>query len=212
MEDKIYATKKNKVITEAIIFAAISHEDTFRKGTELPCILHPAEVAAIAAGMANEKSVKDKIVGDVNDVIAAAALHDTLEDTPTTKEKLIALFGANIAELVATESENKRPDEAESKTWKTRKEETIAHLKNCKDIRVKTIALADKLANLRAMYRDYRNVGDELWTRFNQSDSTEHGWYYTSVLEACPELEDTAAYEEYRGLLDKNFFHMKTTV
>lgn len=198
---------KNRLVTKAFGFAAERHSDAFRKGTQLPYILHPAEVAAIAGGLLEENKIKDQVAGP-DEVIAAAVLHDTMEDTGTTKTELAKEFGESVADLVAHESEDKREDLPAGSTWRIRKEETVRHLSDCKDIRVKIIAFADKLANLRAMYRDYRNIGDELWKRFNQHDPTAHGWYYGSILNACPELEGTAAYEEYRELIGKNFFHM----
>lgn len=202
------ALEKNRLINEAIIFAVNAHADAFRKGTELPYILHPAEVAAIAAGIVNEKSICGVTDKDKSEIIAAAVLHDTVEDTPVTKEQLAELFGENVAFLVASESEDKREHLPAESTWKERKQETLNHLEGCTDIRVKIIAFADKLSNLRAMYRDYRNIGDELWQRFNQHDPQMHGWYYAGVMKACPELKDTAAFEEYARLMKENIFGM----
>ena len=138
-------------------------------------------------------------------VIAAAVLHDTVEDTDTTRKQIKKRFGPRVAELVAAESENKREDQKAEDTWQIRKSETIEHLRHCDDKDVKILALADKLSNLRAIYRDYKEIGDDLWGRFNQKDPAMIGWYYRSFKETCAELDGTAAYAEYVELLDKTF-------
>ena len=65
------------VIEKAIGFAVKAHAGALRKGTNLPYILHPMEAAAIAAQMTDDQ-----------DVIAAAVLHDAIEDTETTAEDI----------------------------------------------------------------------------------------------------------------------------
>lgn len=109
-----------------------------------------------------------------------------------------------MARLVATESEDKREDLPPEETWKIRKQETLEHLKNATR-EEKMITLGDKLSNIRAIYRDYSVVGDELWKRFNQKDKSEHAWYYRSIAELLSELGDTFAYKEYVGLVGKVF-------
>lgn len=180
------------LVTRAVAFAARAHDGQVRKGTDIPYIVHPMEAAAIAAGMTNDTRV-----------IAAAVLHDTVEDTDTTRKQIKKRFGPRVAELVAAESENKREDQEAEKTWLIRKIETIEHLRKCTDIDVKILALADKLSNLRAIYRDYKANGDDLWNRFNQSDPTMIGRYYRSFVEVCSGRELETAMEEYKELLAK---------
>lgn len=190
MENKI----DTSLVTRAVIFAAKAHDGAARKGTKIPYIVHPMEAAAITAGMTDDQ-----------EVIAAAVLHDTVEDTDTTKKQIEDVFGSRVADLVAAESENKREDQKAEDTWQIRKSETIEHLRHCTDRDVKILALADKLSNLRAIYRDYYAIGEKLWERFNQSDPAMIGWYYRSFKETCAELSDTTAYMEYVELLDKTF-------
>jgi len=66
------------ILDRAIVFATNAHEGQFRKGTKIPYILHPLEAAAIVGTMTTDE-----------DVIAAAALHDVVEDTDTTVEEVI---------------------------------------------------------------------------------------------------------------------------
>lgn len=182
-----------KVLDQALAFAIKAHEGQFRKGTQIPYILHPMEAASIVGTMTTD-----------DEIIAAAALHDVVEDTETTVNDVIALFGSRVGSLVASESENKREDLPAESTWKIRKQETLDHLKTA-PIEVKMITLGDKLSNIRAIHRDYQAIGDELWQRFNQKDKREHYWYYSSIAQCISELDRFQAYKEYCELVDKTF-------
>ena len=181
------------ILDKAIGFAVKAHSGSVRKGTETPYIVHPLEAVAIVATMTNDK-----------EVMAAAALHDVVEDTDYTIDDVRKEFGERVAELVGAESEDKREDLPSEDTWKIRKQETIEHLANA-SLEEKMIALGDKLSNIRAMYRDHLAIGDKLWERFNQKDKNEHGWYYGSIAKALSEFEDTVAYQEYCELVGKVF-------
>jgi (p)ppGpp synthase/HD superfamily hydrolase len=134
------------------------------------------------------------------EVISAAILHDTIEDCEgVTVETLREKFTERVAYLVALESEDK------SKTWMERKNATIAHLKVA-PIEIQIIGLADKLSNMRDIDRDYPECGEELWNRFRMKDKQVIGWYYKSIRESLREdMANTAAYQEYCALVEKNF-------
>lgn len=181
------------LLNNAIIFATSAHKGQFRKGTQIPYILHPLEAAAIVGTMTTD-----------DEIIAAAVLHDVVEDTDTTVEQIKERFGERVAALVASESEDKRENLSAESTWKIRKQETIDHLKTA-PIDVKKITLGDKLSNIRAIHRDYNAIGDKLWQRFNQKDKNEHYWYYRSIAECLTELDGYQAYKEYYELVEKTF-------
>ncbi len=182
-----------KILDRAIKFAVQAHEGQFRKGTQIPYILHPMEAAAIVGSMTTDE-----------EVIAGAVLHDVVEDTETTVEDVIAMFGERIGSLVASESEDKRDNLPAESTWKIRKQETLNHLVTA-TVDVKMIALGDKLSNIRAIYRDYQIIGDALWQRFNQKDKNEHYWYYSGIAKCISELRNYQAYKEYCDLVDRTF-------
>lgn len=100
------------MIDRAAKFAEQAHKGTHRKGTRIPYIVHPLETALIASMLTNDE-----------EILAAALLHDTIEDTGVTYEDLKQEFGTRVADLVAAESEDK------SKTWIERKGHTLEHLK-----------------------------------------------------------------------------------
>lgn len=87
------------LMDRAIIFATRAHSGTYRKGTHIPYIVHPIEAAAIVATMTDDP-----------DMIAAAVLHDVVEDTDATAEDIRLFFNDHIAKLVEAESENKRKE------------------------------------------------------------------------------------------------------
>lgn len=177
------------MIEEAIQFATQAHKGQKRKGVPIPYILHPMEVAAIVAGMTTDE-----------EVIVSAILHDTLEDCKeVTKEVLEQKFGTRVLCLIEAESEDK------SKTWMERKSATIERLKTETRIEVKMITLADKLANLRSMLRDYERMGDKIFTCFNQKDPSKIAWYYRGIRDGLKELEYTLAYKEYCRLINHIF-------
>lgn len=179
-----------ELVSEAIMFAARAHDGMRRKSTQAPYILHPVEAAAIAGSMSTDQ-----------EIIAAAALHDVVEDTEVSLEQIEGLFGKRVAALVGDESEDKRVGVPPAQTWRLRKEETIEVLRRTDDIAVKIVCLGDKLSNMRSIYRDHLVLGDALWQRFNQKDPAEHGWYYRTIAECTSELKDYPAWQEYDELI-----------
>ena len=84
---------EHNMIREAAEFAERAHEGVYRKGTKIPYITHPMETAAIVTAFTNEP-----------EMIAAALLHDVIEDAGVTKEELEEKFGPRVAFLVEIES------------------------------------------------------------------------------------------------------------
>ena len=177
-------------LDRAVTFATERHSGQVRKGTAIPYIVHPIEAMYILFRMG----------ADENQLIAGV-LHDTIEDTETTKEEICELFGEDVAELVAAHSEDK------SKNWEDRKIAAIDHFLKA-DKRLKMVVMADKLSNMRAIAADYKAVGDKLWERFNASPEKQ-AWYYgklNSALAVLLEYEDTAdAYMEFNRLFEGVF-------
>ncbi|MGN0628923.1 MAG: HD domain-containing protein [Oscillospiraceae bacterium] len=183
-----------EMLTKAVCFAAEKHEGQSRKGTNIPYITHPMEAAAIAATLTDDE-----------EIIAAAVLHDVAEDCGVTAGELEASFGERTAALVAADSEDKRDSLPPADTWKIRKEETVARITKM-DRDEKIIVLAEKLSNMRSIYRDYAALGDNLWKKFNCSDKKEQGWYYKSICAALkPEFEGAFAWQELSWLTSQVF-------
>ena len=183
-----------ELVSEAIAFAVKAHDGMRRKKSEAPYILHPMEAAVIVGTMTDDQNL-----------IAAAALHDVVEDANITIDEIEEKFGKRVRELVESETEDKRADLPPESTWRIRKEESLAVLKSTEDIGVLMVWLGDKLANMRAIYRDFKAEGVSMWQRFNQKDPDEQAWYYRSIVKLTERLSDTSAWLEYKALTELVF-------
>lgn len=183
-----------ELVSEAIAFAVKAHDGMRRKKSEAPYILHPMEAAVIVGTMTNDQNL-----------IAAAALHDVVEDADITIEEIEEKFGRRVRELVQSETEDKRADLPPAETWRIRKEESLNVLRNTEDIAVLMVWLGDKLANMRSIYRDFKVEGEAMWQRFNQKNASEQAWYYRSIVELTRRLSDTSAWLEYKTLTELVF-------
>ena len=192
--ERLLSVEGMPLFERAAIFAAAAHRGMTRKGNRIPYLVHPMETAAIVAEMTDDQ-----------ELIAAAVLHDVVEDTEVTLPELQSYFGERIAFYVCGETEDKRQELPPESTWLLRKQETIEFLKNRADQAAKMLALADKLSNMRSIARDVQNVGDQLWERFHQRDRSMHGWMYRQVAEAVRELQDYPAWKEYDRLIRSVF-------
>ena len=65
--------------------------------------------------------------------------------------------------------------------------------------------LGDKLANMRAIYRDFKVEGNAMWQRFNQKDPAQQAWYYRSIVTLTQRLDYTSAWLEYKTLTELVF-------
>lgn len=179
---------------EAVRFAAEAHDGQRRKGGDTPYLIHPLEVAAICATLSSDP-----------EILAAAVLHDVVEDAGVTTEELRARFGARVASLVAAETEDKREHLPPAETWRIRKEESLKALKRAEDPGVAILWLGDKLSNLRSMRRLSRTRGKALWDIFHQKDPAQHAWYYRSAASLLSGLKDTAAWQEMDKIITELF-------
>jgi len=124
------------ILLRAAAFAAHKHRDQRRKGVAAtPYINHPIAVANV---LANEAAITDEVI------LAAALLHDTIEDTKTAHAELVAEFGASIASVVAEVTDDKSLSKAERKRLQI---EHAAHISHA----AKLVKLADKICNVRDM-------------------------------------------------------------
>lgn len=183
-----------ELFEKALCFAAEKHSGQRRKRASTLYIFHPMEAALIVSTMTSDQNV-----------LAAAVLHDTIEDAGVTAEEIEKEFGARVKELVLSETENKRSDLPAEDTWFIRKQESLEELKNSQDVAVKMLWLGDKLSNARSYYREYLKSGDALWNNFHEKDPKKQAWYYRTVAECVSDLSEYDAYKEYVRLIDKVF-------
>ncbi len=172
----------------AATFAVEAHRGTERRGKGFPYVIHPMEAASIVASITNDP-----------ELLAAAILHDTVEDTDVTIDQIEALFGPRVARLVNTETADK------SLSWRERRQRQMDRFAAA-DRDSLIVAIGDKLSNLRAIANDYRRMGDELWSRFHAPQGkVDIEWYYRGLAKALAALKGTIPYSEYLALLDATF-------
>ena len=148
-------------------------------------------------------SIAATITSD-QEILAAAALHDTVEDTDVTVDQIRSEFGDRIASLVASETDAVVEGISENESWHERKQAAIDRLaKVSRDAKI--VALGDKLSNMRAIARDYAMQGDTLWNLFHVNDPKEHEWHYRGLAHALKDLEVTPAYREFVYLIEEVF-------
>jgi guanosine-3',5'-bis(diphosphate) 3'-pyrophosphohydrolase len=142
----------SNVVYTALAFATEAHKGQVRKGTDIPYIVHPMAVALLAYSYSKDV-----------DLACAGLLHDTVEDTAVTIEDIRKKFGEKVALLVAAVTEES-PDDM----WTQRKKKALVRVDgySTNELILKT---SDVIVNCQDIMRDYREVGDKLWTRFNQS-------------------------------------------
>ena len=182
-----------ELLDRAIVFAVRAHGGTERRGKGFPYIVHPMEAVEIVATMTSDQ-----------ELLAAAALHDTVEDTDVTEEQIRAEFGERVASLVAAESDEPHEKRDSVDNWRARKQAAIDRIAAAsRDAKI--VALGDKLSNMRAIARDYAIQGDELWKIFHSKDRKDHEWHYRGLAESLRELQDTFAYQEFEQLIKQVF-------
>ena len=175
------------LLHKAIEFAAVKHRNQYRKGTDVPYIVHPMEVLQILTSMGC--SIETQIAG---------VLHDTVEDTDTAIEDIETLFGSDVAELVKSDTEDK------SLSWTERKEKALSELKT-HSRSARQLLLADKLSNIKSVYADLRVVGANVWSRFKGSPSQTE-WYYREIIaELSKDMQGENAFEELKTYVNLVF-------
>jgi (p)ppGpp synthase/HD superfamily hydrolase len=176
-----------EVIEKALEVASKGHLGQVRKNTDIPYFTHP-----VAVGMILMRA------GYRDELVAAGILHDTVEDTLLTLEDIKREFGPKIAEIVAGCSE---PDK--SLSWQERKDHTIEFLKTASE-EIRIVACADKLHNIKSIFKDYEQLGDSVWSRFNAGKDRQK-WYYTTIVDSLGYQSSFPLLEELKTEVERLF-------
>jgi len=166
---KLKARKLGPRFLRAFRFAAEKHAGQARKASTTPYIAHLIGVASLVLEFGGDE-----------DAAIAALLHDVVEDcggAPMLRE-VRRRFGNRVAKIVdgCTDS-----DAYPKPPWRERKAAYIRHLKDA-DADTRLVSTADKLNNIRSILADYREVGEDIWTRFNGGREGTL-WYYRALLD-----------------------------
>ena len=166
----------------ALLYAAELHAKQLRKASAVPYVAHLLAVAAIVLEH-----------GADEDTAIAALLHDAIEDQggAPTREEIRGRFGDRVVAIVdgCTDCET-----SPKPPWRGRKESYIAHLGGAGS-EVRLVSLADKLHNARSVLKDYRTLGENLWSRFGGGREGTL-WYYRAVVDALRGSQPAELVEE----------------
>ena len=175
------------LVLKALDFAARRHANQRRKGgRQVPYINHPVRVAYYLATVAGIEDPR---------LIAAALLHDTVEDTPATIEDIRTEFGDDVAAIVAEVTDDKSLEK------KTRKRLQIEHAPEVSWAAAQ-LKIADKLSNV----ADISEAPPEGWSMQRRREYL--GWT-EEVIDRLPERHPKLE-AEYRRTLAEAKAGLKT--
>ena len=182
----------------ALVLAALVHEGVPRKGTAIPYIIHPVQVATILLRHGYGETLA--IAGVLHDVLEdveydngrlqlairsafpAASLPERIVDAGTFRDAfqafLQAEFAPDVLELVRQVTEPKN-DGGLPRSWRERKELTVQHLRTAPES-VVALKAADALHNVRSIVEDIAHHGATVLGRFSASRA-DTAWYYEEV-------------------------------
>lgn len=164
--------------------ATRAHEGQTRKTDETPYILHPLAVAEMLISHDFDETV-----------IAAAIVHDVLEDTDISELALRAVLGDTVVDIVVAVSEDK------SLAWEERKERYVTHLADASDA-AKAVSVADKIHNAESLLAAADILGPKVWDSFNRGKEQKL-WFENQVLTTLQKHWDHPLVDRYAILVEK---------
>lgn len=170
------------IVEQAAQIAVQAHRDQVRKTDGSPYIVHPFMCV-----------LKLTRHGFSATVIAAALVHDVLEDTEVTEDALRTALGDTVADIVCAVSEDK------SLVWEERKKQYIETIRTA-PIEVKAVSVADKIHNTESMLAAYREQGQMFWTKFNRGRD-EQLWFLEALIDTYKTGWDHPLINEYEQLI-----------
>ncbi|MEO8911187.1 MAG: HD domain-containing protein [Gemmatimonadaceae bacterium] len=162
------------VINHALAFAAKHHDRQVRKGTKLPYLTHPANVAVILTRY-----------GCGNDTVVAGILHDVIEDcvrdgytAEMLEQRIGDKFGAKMLKTVLAVTYRKTDDEGVELSGDERKADYLERLAGAND-EARWVCAADKIHNASSIVADLRRTIDPqtVWNRFSGGKTDTARWY-----------------------------------
>jgi (p)ppGpp synthase/HD superfamily hydrolase len=162
------------VINHAFAFAAKHHDRQVRKGTKLPYLTHPANVAVILTRY-----------GRNNDTVVAGILHDVIEDCirdgytrQMLEQRIGDKFGANVLDTVVSVTYRRQDDDGVELSAEDRKADYLDRLSAATE-EARWVCAADKVHNASSIVADLRRTIDPetVWNRFGTGKTATASWY-----------------------------------
>jgi (p)ppGpp synthase/HD superfamily hydrolase len=161
-------------INHALAFAAKHHDQQVRKGTRLPYLTHPANVAIILTRYGRDETT-----------VVAGILHDVIEDCVTKdytaemlEQRIASKFGADVLDTVLAVTHRKHDDDGDEFTPEEKKQDYLRRLTDASD-RARWVCAADKLHNANSILSDIQRTiqPDNVWARFKVGKEGTIRWY-----------------------------------
>ena len=172
------------LIERALAIAAVAHKDQVRKEGATPYIVHPVMVA-----------LDLHTRGFSETVVAAALVHDVLEDTDFSEKELQEALGEEVMEIVRAVTND------DALSWEDKKKKYIETVRAGTE-GAKAVATADKLHNARSLLKAHAEQGDALWEHFNAGKEKKF-WFEDAMLQMLKESWDNPLVNEYEALVEK---------
>jgi (p)ppGpp synthase/HD superfamily hydrolase len=167
-------TGYSDVINHAFAFAAKHHDRQVRKGTKLPYLTHPANVAVILTRYGRD-----------DDTVVAGILHDVIEDCirdgytrQMLEQRIGDKFGVNVLDTVVAVTYRRQDDDGVELSAEDRKADYLDRLSGANE-RARWVCAADKVHNASSIVADLRRTIDPetVWNRFSTGKAATAGWY-----------------------------------
>jgi (p)ppGpp synthase/HD superfamily hydrolase len=167
-------TGYSDVINHALAFAAKHHDRQVRKGTKLPYLTHPANVAIILTRYGRD-----------NDTVVAGILHDVIEDCirdgytrEMLEQRIGDKFGPTVLDTVLAVTYRRHDDDGVELSGEDRKEDYLERLGTASE-QARWVCAADKVHNASSIVADLRRTVDPetVWNRFGGGKSGTARWY-----------------------------------
>lgn len=172
--EQMKVTGYSDTINHAFAFAAKHHDRQVRKGTKLPYLTHPANVAVILSRYGRD-----------TDTVIAGILHDVVEDCMRdgyTREMLDQRigdkFGARVLDTVVAVTYRRHDDEGVELSAEDRKADYLERLSGASE-EARWVCAADKVHHAASIVADLRRTLDPetVWSRFSGGKTATAGWY-----------------------------------
>jgi (p)ppGpp synthase/HD superfamily hydrolase len=161
-------------VNHALAFAAKHHDQQVRKGTRLPYLTHPANVAIILTRYGQDETT-----------VVAGILHDVVEDCvrdgytrESLEQRIGEKFGAEVLETVLAVTERQQDDDGVDFSWEERKTDYLERLAQAGE-RARWVCAADKVHNGSTILSDLRRTEfpETVWGRFTSGREATIRWY-----------------------------------
>jgi (p)ppGpp synthase/HD superfamily hydrolase len=162
------------VINHALAFAAKHHDRQVRKGTRLPYLTHPANVALILTRYGRD-----------TDTVVAGILHDVIEDCvrdgysrDMLEQRIGDKFGAKVLDTVLAVTYRRNDDDGVELSGDDRKTDYLERLSGASE-EARWVCAADKIHNASSIVADLRRTVDTetIWSRFGGGRAGTGRWY-----------------------------------